>query len=162
MPGIARAAGVSEATAYRHFPDLLAVLQEGFVGVWPSTGRLMPDLSECPDPIERVAAAAEALGRNVLKIEGAVRTMIALTIARPDATDVRPAHRLALIESALQPLASSEHPWLDQLRNDLAVVISAEALFTLLDVKKLSPDDAVASMVATARSVVRAALDEVA
>jgi AcrR family transcriptional regulator len=44
MPGIARQAGVSDATAYRHFADLLAVLREGFVGVWPDVSEALPDL----------------------------------------------------------------------------------------------------------------------
>jgi hypothetical protein len=151
MPGIARAAGVSEA-------DLLSILQEGFIGVWPSADELMPNQQACPDPVERVAIAAEMLGRNVLRVEGAVRTMIALTIARRDAVGARPAHRVGLIDSALAPLAGHEGERLAQLRNDLAIVISAEALFTLLDLKKLPPDAAVASMTKTAKSLVYIAL----
>jgi hypothetical protein len=40
---------------------------------------------------------------------------------------------------------------------DLAVVVSAEALFTLTDLCGLSPDDAIASAVATARTLTEAA-----
>ena len=36
MPEVARAALVSEATAYRYFPDLISLLNEAFVGMWPS------------------------------------------------------------------------------------------------------------------------------
>jgi AcrR family transcriptional regulator len=160
MPGIARAAGVSEATAYRYFPDLLSIMQEGFVDVWPGADEILPGLDACADPVERVAIATEFLARNVLQIEGAVRTMIALTIARSDAAGVRPGHRLGLIEAALVPMTDKECSRLRQLKNDLSVVISAEALFTLLDLKKLTPDAAVASLTETAKNLVRGAVWE--
>jgi hypothetical protein len=47
-----------------------------------------------------------------------------------------------------------------QLKRDLAVVMSAEALFTLTDLCGLSPDDAIASAVRTARTITAAALRE--
>ena len=43
---------------------------------------------------------------------------------------------------------------LTDLRNDLAVVVSAEALFTLVDLKSLAPDAAVASVTAAAHRLV--------
>jgi AcrR family transcriptional regulator len=157
MPVIARTAGVSEATAYRYFPDLLSIMQEGFVGVWPDSDDMVPSVEICSDPIERIGIAADFLARNVLRIQGAVRTMIALTITRPDVTYARPAHRVGLIEAALEPLKGANSDRLDQLRNDLSIVVSAEALFTLLDLKKLAPDVAIATLTETARSLVRAA-----
>lgn len=160
MGAIARGAGVSEATAYRYFPDLLSIMEVAFVGVWPSAEEVMPSTDVCCDPVERVAIATEFLARGVLQLEGAVRAMIALTIARPDVADVRPGHRLELIEAALAPLAPAERDRLEQLVNDLSVVASAEALFTLLDLRKLSPEAAVASLVQTAKSLVRAAMPE--
>lgn len=45
-----------------------------------------------------------------------------------------------------------------RLRNDLAVVVSAEALFILLDLKFLTPKAAVASMSETAKRLVREAV----
>ena len=162
MPAIARAAGVSEPTAYRYFPDLLSIMGEGFVGVWPSAEELMPNLKSCPDPIERIGIAATALGDNVFRIEGAVRTMIALTINRRDAVGARPGHRIELIESALAPLTAKDTDAvgsrLGHLRNDLAVVVSAEALFTLVDLKAMTPDAAVASVTAAARRLVAEAI----
>ena len=158
MPAIARAAGVSEATAYRYFPDLLAIMQAAFVGVWPSAEDLFAE--DDADPVERVAMAAEFLTRNLLTIQGAVRTMISLAIVRTDAALVRPYHRLGLIDAALASLADADGPRLEQLRNDLAVVISAESLFTLLDIKNLSADAAVQSLTETARGLVRIALHD--
>ena len=46
---------------------------------------------------------------------------------------------------------------LEQLRNDLSIVVSAEALFTLLDLKNLAPEVAIASLTETAKNLVRAA-----
>ena len=36
MPAVAKSALVSEATAYRYFPDLASLLREALTGVWPS------------------------------------------------------------------------------------------------------------------------------
>ena len=36
MPAVARTALVSEATAYRYFPDLPSLLREALTGVWAS------------------------------------------------------------------------------------------------------------------------------
>ena len=35
MPQVARRALVSEATAYRYFPDMVSLLQEALDGLWP-------------------------------------------------------------------------------------------------------------------------------
>jgi AcrR family transcriptional regulator len=158
MPVIARQAGVSDATAYRHFPDLLAVLREGFVGVWPDVSEALPDLARSPDPVERIGMVTDFLAHNVLRIQGAVRAMIAL-ITRPDETvGVRPAHRNDLIKTALEPLVRLPPDRLAQLWSDLSIVVSAESLFTLLDLRGLDPEVAAASLVRTAQTLVRAAL----
>ena len=47
---------------------------------------------------------------------------------------------------------------LAQLKRDLAVVMSAEALFVLTDLCRLPPADAIASAVHTARTLTAAAL----
>ena len=46
---------------------------------------------------------------------------------------------------------------LAQLKRDLAVVVSAEALFTLTDLHGLGPEEAIASIVHTATTLTRAA-----
>jgi AcrR family transcriptional regulator len=161
MPAIAHLAQVSDATAYRHFPDLLAVLAEGFEGVWPDASEALPDLESCPDPVIRIGSVTEFLARNVLQLQGAVRTMIALTITRPEQTEgVRPAHRDHLIRVALDPISDLTSARRERLRQELSVVVSAEALFTLLDLRKLDPDEAVATLVETAQVLVLAALSD--
>jgi len=57
----------------------------------------------------------------------------------------------------LRPLAGDDAV-LAQLKRDLAVVISAEALFTLTDLCGLSAEDAIASAVHTARTLTQAAI----
>jgi hypothetical protein len=53
MPDVARAAMVSEATAYRYFPDLATLLQEALAGLWP--------------------VPAEALGPGAVRADRSVR-----------------------------------------------------------------------------------------
>ena len=158
MPLVAREALVSEATAYRYFPDLASLLREADDGSWPDPAEALAPVAGSDDPVERVAHAAEFLLRGVLSNQGAVRAMIAASITKPPAAE-RPGHRFGLIDFALRPLAGRlAAEALAQLRRDLAVVMSAEARFTLMDLCGLEPGAAIASGVETARRVTRAAV----
>jgi hypothetical protein len=109
--------------------------------------------------VERVAAATEHLLRTVLTYQGATRAMIAATITRPATASARPGLRFGLIDYALAPMDGSTDPAaLAQLKNDLAVVVSAEALFSLTDLCRLDPEAAIASIMHTATTLTRAAL----
>jgi AcrR family transcriptional regulator len=156
MPSVARAALVSEATAYRYFPDLVSLLLAADAGVWPDPAEALAPVAASDDPVERVGYAAEVLFTGILARQSAVRAMIAASITRPDVAAQRPGHRFALIDRALAPLAGTEPEVLAQLKRSLAVVMSAEALFVLTDLCGLSPQDAVASAVRTARSLTAA------
>ncbi len=162
MPGVARAALVSEATAYRYFPDLAALLNETLAGLWLSPAQALSPVAGSADPVERIAAACEFLLRGVLTYQGAVRAMIAATITRPELAALRPGIRFGLIEEALAPLndtrLAADPQGLAQLRRDLAAVVSAEALFVLTDLAGLAPDEAIASLVRTATAVTETAL----
>jgi AcrR family transcriptional regulator len=163
MPAVAQAALVSEPTAYRYFPDLLSLLTEAFADLWPDPEQVMQPVAGSSDPAERVAYATEFLLRHVLACQGAVRAMIAATIARPELTVSRPGLRFGLIDHALAPLrdtlAVTDPDAYAQLHRDLSVVVSAEALFTLTDLCGLSPDQAIASAASTARTLTTAAAD---
>jgi hypothetical protein len=88
-----------------------------------------------------------------------VRALIAATITRPGAPQARPGLRFGLIDSALAPLDGTIDPAdLAQLKRDLVVVVSAEALFSLTDLYGLGPEEAIASIVHTATALTRAAL----
>ncbi|MCW7941408.1 TetR family transcriptional regulator [Streptomyces hygroscopicus] len=166
MPAIARAALVSEATAYRYFPDLPSLISEALAGAWPPPAEALAPVADSTDPAERIAFACEFLLRGVLLRQGAVRAVIAATITRPDAAAARPGVRFGLIDHALAPLEGTlgvtDPEAFSQLKRDLAVVVSAEALFTLTDLCGLAPDAAVASAVRTAATLTEAAVRAVA
>jgi AcrR family transcriptional regulator len=159
MPAVAEAALVSEATAYRYFPDLVSLLREADESVWPSPAQALAPVAGSDDPVERVGYAAEVLLRGVLARQSGVRAMIAGSITRPDVAASRPGHRFGLIDEALAPLTGRVGPTaVEPLRRGLAVAVSAEALFILTDLYGLAPDEAVASAVHTARALTEAAV----
>ena len=149
---------VSEATAYRYFPDLTSLLAETIDGLWPSPAEALAPVASSADPVERVRFACEFLLRGVL-YQGAVRAMISGTITRPGLAPVRPGIRFGLIDYALAPFGDGTD--LAQLKRDLAVTVSAEALFTLTDLCGLGPDEAIASAAQTAATLTAAAFSGV-
>jgi AcrR family transcriptional regulator len=162
MPEVAKAALVSEATAYRYFPDLVSLLREATAGQLPTSAEALEPVAGSDDPVERVAAVTEFLLRHVLARQGVVRAMIAATVVRPGEAGARPGLRFGLIDEALSPLAgtlgAADPAALTQLKRDLAVVVSAEALFSLTDLYGLDPQDAITSIVHTATTLARTTL----
>jgi AcrR family transcriptional regulator len=162
MPAVARMALVSEATAYRYFPDLVSLLREAVDGTWPSPAEALASVEHSADPVERIAVGTERLLRHVQTYQGAVRAMIAATVVSPGSVAVRPGHRLGIIDHALAPLESTlgrhDPKAFRQLKRELGIVVSAEALFTLTDMYELSADEAIASAVHAARTITAAAL----
>lgn len=162
MPEVARLALVSEPTAYRYFPDLYSLLLTSLDGMWPTPAEALAPVANSTDPLERVALAAEYLTRHVVKYQGAIRLMIATTIGRPDLARVRPGIRIALIDHALDPLTEIWQGFDDtartRLKQDLSVVISAESVFSLIDLHELPTDEAIASIVRSATAITATAL----
>jgi len=162
MPAVARAALVSEATAYRYFPDLVSLLREVIDGTWPSPAQALASVEHSTDAVERVAAGTERLLRHVQAYQGAVRAMIAASVVRPGAAGLRPGYRFGVIDHALAPLESSlgrdDPESFRRLKQDLGIVVSAEALFTLTDLYELPPEEAIASAVRSARTITAAAI----
>src|SRR6201989_2391195 len=155
MPEVARRALVSEATAYRYFPDLTSLLAETIDGLWASPAEALAPFASSTDPVERVRFACEFLLRGVFSYQGAVRAMISGTITRPGLAPGRPGIRFGLIDYALAPFGDGRD--LAQLRRDLAVAVRGEALFSLTDLCALRPDEAVASAARTAATLTAAA-----
>ena len=106
MPEVARRALVSEATAYRYFPDLISLLREALEGPGRTRPRRSPRSRSRRDPAVRVAFACEYLLRGVHAYQGAVRAMISHTITAPAAARTRPGIRFGLIDYALAPFES--------------------------------------------------------
>lgn len=165
MPAVAKAALVSEATAYRYFPDLPSLLAEALEGTWPEPAVVLTPLANCTDPVERIGFATEFLLREVLARQGAVRAMVSASLLRPElAEKARPGHRFALIDAALAPLDEKRGQEGDEtllkaltaLKRELAIIVGAEALFVLTDLCGLSPDDAITTAVRAAEKVTRA------
>ena len=152
MPRVAKLAMVSEATAYRYFPDLITLLEDTLEGLWPPPEEALAPVAHSADPAERVAFACEYLLRGVHAYQGAVRAMIAHTITAPATAAARPGIRFGLIDCALAPFAAPPG-----LKQDLAMVVSAEAFFTLTDLAGLTPEEAIASAKRAAATITRAA-----
>ncbi len=162
MPVVARAALVSEPTAYRYFPDLASLLEEALTGLEPDPAAALAAGADPRDPVERVAYAAEILAKLVLERQSAIRALISVSITRGTARQLRPGYRFTLIDQALTPLLE-RNPGIDpaaleQLRRDLAIVISAEAVLTLTDLYGLDPEQTVASVAHTARLITETTL----
>jgi hypothetical protein len=146
-------------------PDLASLLEEALAAIEPDPAAALAAGADPSDPVERVAYAVELLAKLVIERQGAIRVLISVSIARGTARQVRPGYRFALIDQALSPLTGSNHgtdaATVEQLRRDLAVVISAEAVLTLTDLYGLDSDAAVASIVHTARLITEATLSGV-
>jgi AcrR family transcriptional regulator len=163
MPAVAKAALVSEATAYRYFPDLVSLLREALEGTWPEPAEAMKPVAGTADPVERIGFATEFLLREVLARQGAVRAMISASVLRPEvAGQARPGHRFGLIDYALAPLDQAQDviapAMLGQLKQDLAIIVSAEALFVFTDMCGFSPEEAIERTARIARTVTAAAI----
>lgn len=156
MPEVARRALVSEATAYRYFPDLASLLREAMVSSWDSPRLALAPVAHSDDPVERIGFATELLLREVLSYQVAIRATMAAALTKPGAVR-RTGRHLGLIAEALRPLeatmAIQQPARFEQLKRGLAVVMSAEALFTLTDLCGLTPELAIASAIETARSL---------
>jgi hypothetical protein len=89
--------------------------------------------------------------------------MISHTIVAPARATARPGIRFNLIGYALAPFQRAGGPAflppaaMAGLKQDLAIVVSAEALFVLTDLCGLSLDEAIASAVRTATTLTKAA-----
>jgi AcrR family transcriptional regulator len=163
MPAVAKAARVSEATAYRYFPDLASLLKETLEETVFDPADAMASVADSTDAAKRVATATEHLLRHVLTHESAVRAMISATVLRPADTAARPGLRFGLIEEALAPpadLGGLGKAGLTQLKRSLAVVMSPEALFSLTDLYGVAPEEAVDSIVTTARTLTEVAIGQ--
>jgi len=162
MPAVANAAMVSEATAYRYFPDLASLTARALADDWPTPEQALEPVATSTDPVERVAFAAHFLLQGVADRQAVVRAIIAATITQPElAGRARPGIRFGLIDYALSPfrnaLEATNPKVATQLRRDLAVVVSADALFCLTDLCGLSIHDAIDSAVHTAKTLTAAA-----
>lgn len=163
----ARLALVSEATAYRYFPDQSALVREALFAPWPGVNAAVAGLSDDAGLADRVAAAAEAMVRFVIANEAAVRTVMGLSLlrsvegesGRAEARAMRPRRRLEIIDAALRPFAPTigREP-LRRLRLGLCAVIGSEILVALKDNCDSGDEEVIEIAVWAARAMAEAAL----
>ena len=164
IAAVADAAKVSRATAYRYFPNPEALLAEVPLDLAaPTVASLFGD--DAPtDPEDRVALVQNALYDLSRDHESELRLFLRASIARsrqdPDRSGdpFRGAHRVALLDEALRPLADElTGEELQQLKTALAILVGGESLIVLRDVLRLGHDEARARAERAVRQLVRAA-----
>jgi AcrR family transcriptional regulator len=146
---IAEEAMVSRATAYRHFPDVSALLVEASFDIaTPQADQLFRG-GQPDDPISRLERVDGAFHDMILDNEHALRVMLMHSLERSLRRDgdagvpVRQNRRTPLIEAALEPARRQFKPTaLKTLTKALALVIGTEAMLVLKDVLQLDDVDA--------------------
>jgi len=155
-------AGISRATAVRYFPTLLATLAATF---HQSEERWLLGAAAPEDPIARLDAVTEELGRQILEYEPELRTHLRLSLEpaphQPDELPLRQGRAIGWIEDALRPIRD-HMPERDLRRLVLAIraTIGIEPLVWLTDVGGVSREQAVDIMRSSARSLLRTALSD--
>ncbi len=145
---IAEEAMVSRATAYRHFPDVTALLVEAALDIeTPQADEVFRDVSP-EDPVARLERVDTALDEMIRDNEVALRLMMKHALDRSVrsagvAMPVRQNRRTPLIEAALEPARREFRPAaLKSLTRALAMVIGTEAMLVLKDVLQLDEAEA--------------------
>ncbi len=165
---VAAQAGVSVATAYRHFPSAPALWD----AVGEQTGAPEPSKifanADGLDVQERVELLLRKVGGRYYQDEAVWRTALASLVGqRGDAGArrgrlARPSgRRLRWIDAALEPLEGTlPAPALRRLRMALALVFGTESMVTLRDICGLSVKESREVSAWAARALVAAALKE--
>jgi AcrR family transcriptional regulator len=155
-------AGVSRTTAYRYFANQRALLMAGYPEL-DQTSLLGPDPPA--DPLARLDLVTASISRQLLANEAEFRAMLLLSLQTPtpdeSALPLRQGRAIGWIEDALTPLRGRLGP-AERRRLALAIraVVGIEPFVWLTDVGGLQRDDAVELMRSSARTLLRAALDE--
>jgi len=162
VPTVEQAAettGISRTTAYRYFPNQLALLAAAYPEI---TARSL--LGENPPAAveERLELVVRALGRMIVDGEPAYRAMLALSLERDPRRGelvLRRGRAIGWIEDALEPLRETL-PQAELRRLVLAVrsATGIEALVWLTDIAGLSRAQAQDLMSWSAQAMLRAAL----
>ncbi|WIX99501.1 TetR/AcrR family transcriptional regulator [Amycolatopsis mongoliensis] len=155
----ASAAGISRTTAYRYFPNQRALLLAAYPEIEDGAGLLPADAPA--DPAARLELVMREFLRFTVRWEPQLRAQLRLSL-EPGAEQpaLRGGRAIRWIEEALAPLAET-HPRVDV--HGLAVAIRSatgiESLVWLTDIGGLDRDRATEVLAASARAILRAALD---
>lgn len=149
LEDVAEEAMVSRATAYRHFPDVSALLVEASLDIATPQAEALFRSGLPDDPVSRLERVDGAFHDMILGNERALRLMLMHSMERSlrrDGDTTMPARqnrRTPLIEAALEPARGQFKPAaLKTLSRALALVIGTEAMVVLKDVLQLDDADA--------------------
>lgn len=158
----ADAAMVSRATAYRYFPSQEALLVELPLDLAAPTVESLFAAEDAPqDPEDRAALVQNALYDTARDDEAQFRIFLRNSLLRAlngGADPFRGARRSALLDAALEPLAS-ELPGeeIARLKTSLSMLVGIESLIVLRDVLRLEHQQARAAGECAVRQMVRSA-----
>jgi AcrR family transcriptional regulator len=164
-PTVEQAAAVvsiSRATAYRYFPNQTALLVASYPEIGESSllGAHPP-----PDAEARLEIVAAAIARHAVEHEAELRAMLRISLAptAPKRGDLpfRIGRRIVWVADALAPLRGElPEPELHRLVLAIASAVGIDALVWLTDIAGLSRPQAVELMRWSARTLLRATLDD--
>ena len=155
----AAAAAISRATAYRYFPNQHALLVAAFPALTDDS-LLGPDPPA--DPADRLAIVVEAIARQCVEHETALRAMLRASLdpARPRRDDqpFRRGRRIVWVGEALAPLADRmDATEVERLVVAIAASVGIDSLVWLTDIGGQTRSEAVETMRWSARALLRAA-----
>jgi AcrR family transcriptional regulator len=146
---VAEEALVSRATAYRHFPDVSALLVEASLDIATPQADLLFGNGPPKDPVSRLDRVDSAFHDMIVDNENALRLMLIHSLQRSlrregeAGVPTRQNRRTPLIEAALEPARQQFRPAaLKTLTKALALVIGTEAMLVLKDVLRLDDSEA--------------------
>jgi AcrR family transcriptional regulator len=163
---VADAARVGRTTAYCYFPTREALFAQAVLTLVASND--YPDFYELfrqsSDVAARVDAVVETSDASITLHEEQYRAMLRLSLEADPADELprRPAYRRQWLTDALDPLRDTLDPRsFGRLVAALSLCVGIEAQISLCDVCGLTPDEARAVKLWTARALLKAALAEI-
>ncbi|MFG1796103.1 TetR/AcrR family transcriptional regulator [Nocardia sp. NPDC049149] len=159
---IAVAAEVSRRTVYLHFPSLDQLMLDATLGLLSNETDAALEHVTSTDPRVRVAALTRAMGVNIVETLPLGRRLVKLTIDAAPPTPNTPRRgyrRVRWIEWALAPMRDRMlEPDFEELVSAVATVVGWEAFMVLIDIRALTPEQAVDLCARTATTLVDTAL----
>jgi AcrR family transcriptional regulator len=167
VTGVAEAAGVSRATAYRCFPSQVALV--GAV-VDHGLGTILSWDSESDDAEERVTDLLETSMPRIYEFESTFKAALRLSLEQwgerqaghpSEDPEFKRGHRVELLQHAIAPLRSTlTRSQFARLARALSLVYGVEVLIILKDIWGLNATETKSVAVWAGRALVKAALQE--
>ena len=167
VTGVAEAAGVSRATAYRAFPSQAALVE---AVVDEGLGPILSWTSTSTDAETRVVDLLETSMPRILEFEATFKAALKLSLeqwaarqagAQTDEPPFRRGHRVDLLQNAISPLRSMlPRAQFTRLARALSLVYGLEVLIILKDLWGLKAAETQSVATWAGRALVRAAIAE--